>query len=176
MLGTACHEDIQKLLSESLDDQWVDVEWYLNTFFSNKEFKITRSGYECKISFQNPPIKFACDGIIKIGEEYYLLEIKTSEYGSFSDLSAPKEQHIDQVMCYCALLGLHHALVFYQERSNGDTKCFEVNVSDNDINAIFERFERVLQNVKDNIAPPRLPSGDQWCSYCKYKLRCKQWG
>ena len=126
--------------------------------------------------FYDPPIRFACDGIVKIGDEYYLLEIKTSEYSSFKSLDAPKEQHIDQVKCYCSLLGLRKALVFYIERSTGETKCFEVVLSDEDVAKTFEKIRRVLQSVEDNVAPPRLPSGDYWCTYCKYKIRCSQWG
>ena len=176
MLGTACHEDMQKLLCESIGDQWVDVADYLASSGVPYDYTVTHEGYECKIEFYDPPIRFACDGIVKIGDEYYLLEIKTSEYSSFKSLDAPKEQHIDQVKCYCSLLGLRKALVFYIERSTGETKCFEVVLSDEDVAKTFEKIRRVLQSVEDNVAPPRLPSGDYWCTYCKYKIRCSQWG
>ena len=176
MLGTACHEDIQRLLSTSIGDQWIDVEDYLNWVKPPYKYEVVKDGYESKITFQNPPIRFACDGIVKIGQEYYLLEIKTSEYSSFKELNKPKDQHIDQVICYCSLLGLKKALVLYIERSTGETKCFEVNVSNEQVQETFDRIHRVMQSVEDNVAPPRLPNGDYWCTFCKYKKRCKQWG
>lgn len=175
MLGTACHEDIQKLLSESIGEQWVDVKDYLEVNPPKFSYSLTKSGYETRVKFTDPPINFSCDGIVKIGNEYHLLEIKTSEYNSFKDLNNPKEQHIDQVKCYCALLGLKKALVLYVERNNGETKCFEVNVSDEEIQEVYDRISRVIQSVEDQVAPPKLPSGDYWCTYCKYKQRCKQW-
>lgn len=181
MLGTACHEEIQKNLKNAIGDQWVDVPTFLTS-----AHKLSRDPYdyvirkygelETQIEFFNPPVKFSCDGIIKIGGEFYLLEIKTSEYQSFKALKEPKPQHIDQIKCYCSLLELHKALVLYQDRLYGDTKCYEITVQDYEMHEIYDRMNKILDYVDKNIAPPRLPSGDYWCTYCKYKKRCSQWG
>ena len=177
ILGTACHEEIQSNLKNSIGDQWVDVTEYLKTHELSHEYQINKHGeLETQIEFFDPPVKFSCDGIIKIGEDFYLLEIKTSEYQSFKSLKEPKPQHIDQVKCYCSLLEISKALVLYQDRLYGDTKCYEVIVQDYEMREIFDRMSKVLSYVEMNIAPPRLPNGDYWCNYCKYKQRCKQWG
>lgn len=177
VLGTASHIEIQTNLKNSIGNQWVDVKDYLSNHVLSHGYQINHHGeLETQIEFFNPPVKFSCDGLLNIGNTFYLLEIKTSESSSFSKLSEPKLQHIDQVKCYCALLELHHALVLYQDRLYGQTKCFEVNVSNNDSKEIFDRMNRVMDFVNKNIAPPRLPKGDFWCTYCKYKKRCNQWG
>ena len=177
MLGTACHEEIQANLKSVIGDQWVDVSDYLDAHTLSHDYKIMKHGeLETRIEFLNPPVRFSCDGLLKFGDEYYLLEIKTSEYQAFKSLKAPKEQHIDQIKCYCSLLEIHKALVLYQDRLYGTTKCYEVKVTDYEMGEIFNRMNRVLEYVDKNIAPPKLPSGDYWCSYCKYKQRCKQWG
>lgn len=181
MLGTACHQEIQTNLKNAIGDQWVDVATYLTVVHKLSrepyDYKIRQHGeLETQIEFFNPPVKFSCDGIIKIGGEFYLLEIKTSEYQSFKSLKEPKPQHIDQIKCYCSLLELHKALVLYQDRLYGDIKCYEITVQDYEMKEIFDRMDRVMDYVNKNIAPPGLPSGDYWCSYCKYKQRCKQWG
>ena len=176
-IGTACHEIIQKRLSESLKDNWIEVSTYLEENPVPYQYKVTKdSKYETKVEFLDPPVRFAVDGIVKFGDEYYLLEIKTSEYNSFKALSEPKPNHIDQVKCYCSLLNIDKALVFYLDRQYGATKCFEVHVPDYEKEEVFKKMEHVLQCIKDNIAPARLPQGDYWCSYCKYKKRCEQWG
>ena len=177
MLGTACHEEMQSNLKHAIGNQWVNVSDYLTEHPLSHEYKINNRGeLETQIEFLNPPVKFSCDGILKIGNEFYLLEIKTSEYQSFKVLKQPKDQHIDQVKCYCSLLELHKALVVYQDRLYGSIKCYELKVSDYEMSEIFNRMSKVLEYVNKNIAPPKLPSGDYWCTYCKYKKRCKQWG
>ena len=177
MLGTACHLEIQSNLKNSIGDQWVDVEEYLKVKNISHPYEIVRkTEFETNIQFLNPPVKFSCDGIIKLNEKYYLLEIKTSEHQSFKTLREPKSQHIDQIKCYCSLLELNDAIVLYQDRLYGETKCYELHVADYEMRDIFARMENVMEYVKKNIAPPRLDNTDYWCVYCKYTKRCKQWG
>jgi len=181
MLGTACHQEIQRNLKEAIGDQWVDVATFLTVVHKPPvepyDYTIRNSGeLETQIEFFNPPVKFSCDGILKIAGEFYLLEIKTSEYQSFKVLKEPKPQHIDQIKCYCSLLNLHKALVLYQDRLYGDLKCYEITVTDYEMNEIFQRMYYVMDCVKNNIAPKRLDKGDYWCKYCNYKSTCKQWG
>ncbi len=177
MLGTACHLEFQSNLKSSMSEYWVDVCEYLEEYDLDHEFVVSaKSEFETQLEFLSPPVKFSCDGILKFGDTYYLLEIKTSEYQSFKTLDKPKSQHIDQITCYCALLELEHALVVYQDRLYGDIKCYELNISLQDRYDVFKRMERVIDNVRSNIAPPKLAENDYWCTYCKYKKRCDQWG
>lgn len=177
MVGTACHENTQRILKESLKDGWVDVSTFLKSHDTRYPCQISKCGeYETRIKIADPPVNFACDGILNIDGDFYLLEIKTSEYQSFTKLKGPKDQHLDQIKCYCTLLNLDKALVLYIDRMYGDTKCFEVFVKEYEKDSICNRMERVLDYVKLNLAPPKLKSDDGWCQYCKYKQRCKSWG
>lgn len=177
-MGTACHEMIQKRLSAKLGDDWIDVESYMKDNVSYS-YSVTRKGYECLIEMTEPyPVRFACDGIVYMGGQLYLLEIKTSEFKSFSDLVEPKQQHIDQIKSYCALLGLDRALVLYVDRQYGGTKCFEIEVTYSDKASVFKKMDTVLAAVDAHIAPDGLPIGDPWCSsnMCPYYKKCKEWG
>ena len=62
------------------------------------------------------------------------------------------------------------------DRLYGETKCYEVTVSPEDMQEIYDRMDRVMKYVNQNVAPPRLDKSDYWCTYCKYANRCKQWG
>jgi len=176
-VGTACHRIIQENLENWLGDDWIDVESYLRTSNRPYSFSCTKSGSETNVIIEYPPIKFSPDGIIRYGDKLYLLEIKTSEYSSFDKLTDPKPQHVDQIKCYCTLLGLSDALVLYQDRQYGDFKCYEVHILDYEMQAIWDMFKEVLDCVKKNIAPSKLPGRDPWCTpaHCRYYNKCKEW-
>lgn len=175
-IGTACHQHIQEILSTKLSQNWIDVEDYLKSAQRPYEYSCVKGDYETKIEIVDPPIKFAPDGILLYQGQYRLLEIKTSEYSSFEKLTAPKPQHIDQIKCYCTLLGLHNALVVYQDRIYGSLKCYEVKVTDTDMQQIWDMFKEVQDCVRKNTAPPK-PENTRYCSpnYCRYYNKCKEW-
>ena len=143
VIGTACHENIQKHLSEKLGCDWISVEDHLkeNEDLKNRyDWKLETSGYETRISISNPPIRFACDGLFRWKGKKYLLEIKTSEFSSFDELTEPKERHVDQIKCYSYLLGVPDVLVLYQDRQYGGLKCYEMHVSSSDWKYVENKF------------------------------------
>ena len=177
-VGTARHTVIQNNLKELFQENWIDVEEFLNDTNNPHDYVCTKSenGLETLIEFKDYPVRFAVDGIVKIDGEYYLLEIKTSEHNSFADLTDPKSIHIDQVKCYCALLGIKKVLMVYEDRQYGDLKCYELQMKQYELDDIFKSMDTILEMVQCNLAPERLPKGDYMCSNCKYKQKCKDWG
>lgn len=181
-IGTACHRWIQRNLKESLGDNWIDVEDYLATAWRDNgyQYNCTKSddGYETLVEIVHPyPIKFACDGIIRWKGKLYLLEIKSSEFSSFDDLTDPKEEHVPQINCYASLLNLHDVLVLYIDRQYGGLKCYEKNLPQYVLDDVKFNLDDVLDHVKSNLAPDGLPKGDPWCSSsrCIYYKKCKSW-
>ena len=177
-VGTACHEIIQENLSHIYGDDWIDVSEYVKHANLPYQVNCTKSGYETRVEIENPPVKFACDGILRINGIYYLLEIKTSEYSSFDKLVNPKDHHMTQIITYGSLLNLDKALVLYQERQYGGTKCFEVTIDSLQKQEVIDGMKSVMEMVEANIAPPGLPVGDYWCtpSMCKYYKKCQEYG
>lgn len=176
-IGTALHTAIQHNLSEYLEKDWIDVADYLVCKNPPYKYQCTRGDYETLVEIQNPPVKFAPDGLIRYKGKVRLLEIKSSDHTSFEKLSAPKPQHVDQVKTYATLLDLDDCLMLYVDRQYGNYKCFEVGISDDDKLNVWNTFTEVMHCVETNIAPPRLPSGDVWCnpSRCRYFYKCKEW-
>ena len=181
-VGTACHEAIQKRLSENLGSDWIEVQDWINSnpeLFSSYEMNITKEGYESRVEMTKPfPIRFGCDGIIRFKDKVRLLEIKTSEFSSLNDLIEPKPIHIDQIKCYSMLLHIPDVLFLYQDRNYGGLKCFEVNVTLQDWESLRQRMWKVMDLVEANIAPEGLPKDDAACSQnmCPYWKVCKSWG
>ena len=175
-LGTCCHERLQSHIKEMLPTAWVELADYLETKPEIKEkVVLEKDGYETKVSMNSPPVRFACDGILKIEDKYYLLEIKTSEGSSFSHLTGPKPNHVDQVNCYCALLDIEDVIMIYQERNYGTVKSYQFSVPKYQRTEILHKMKYIMECVDNNIAPEKLPYGDLSCSGCSYQSKCKLW-
>lgn len=176
-LGTACHENLQSLLSDRLGEDWLDIEKYLDSIKPKFTYTVEKHGLEWRVAIENPSIRFACDGIVRWKGKIYLLEIKTSEHSSFEDLIGPKEIHIAQVKSYASLFGIKDILMVYQDRQYGSLKCFEVHVSEVDMQITWDTFNYIIDMADKNLPPAGLPSGDSRCSssMCPYYKKCKEW-
>lgn len=179
-IGTAIHRIVQSNLKECLQDDYVEVDKFLEQFPISHRYSIEKSpdSLEYLIELTDPPVRFACDGIVKLGGDYYLLEIKSSEFSSFDALTGPKAEHIEQVKCYCSLLELSKVLFLYVDRQYGGIKVYEYKVNDVDKKTILDAMSDVQSAVRSMIPPQPLPKGDKWCSsaMCPYYSKCSEWG
>lgn len=179
-IGTACHRMIQSNLRDALGEDWISVTDYLNTHDIGHTYitKEVDDGLETQVEFTDVPIRFACDGIIRWKGKLYLLEIKSSEYSSFDDLTDPKSEHLEQIKCYSTMLKLSGVIVIYIDRQYGGLKFYEETISESEMDNIRNTIQHIIDCVDANIAPDRLPTGDSWCSpnRCKWYKKCKEWG
>lgn len=177
VMGTACHEEIQRNLSQLYGSNWLNVGDYIKTIYPEGTYTVTNNGFETLIEFFNPPVRFAVDGLIQFPGEKILLEIKSSDHGSFIELTDPKPKHIYQAKTYCALLKVDRIIFMYQDRQYGDIKCFEVRVPQYEKDAILKQMTEIQEMVDANLAPEGLPKGDSRCSsnMCPYYKKCKSW-
>lgn len=174
-MGIACHQVIQTNLKAALGPDWVEVPDFLKEHPIPYEYKLETAGLETRVAISDPPIRFACDGIIKWKGNTYLLEIKTADYASFADLTDPKSVHLDQIACYSAILNLPDVLVIYQDRQNGDIKCYEKHIASDTLDSVIATMRDIQKMAQCNLAPDKLPSGDYMCNNCEYKVKCSQW-
>lgn len=179
-LGTAIHRIVQSNLKKALQDDWISVSDYLSTVDIGHEvtLNVVDKGLETQIEFKDMPLRFACDGIIRLKGQYYLVEIKTVEFSAFRNLTDVKPEHVDQIKCYGTMLKLKHVIVIYVDRQYGGMKMYELTLSDRDMDQTHATIDSIIEAVDTNIAPARLPNGDTWCSSnrCKFYRVCKQWG
>lgn len=177
-LGSAIHENIQSRLRDHLGTSFLDVPNYLQEYVTDHQYSFKQNGLETQIKLEDIPIQFACDGLVELNGEIFLLEIKTVEYESWKNLSGIKQEHIDQIICYCSLLHLDQALVIYIDRRYGNIKCYQLSVKESDKIACLDTIQDILHLANTNIAPEGLPSNDVWCSKgrCPYFNKCETFG
>lgn len=175
-MGTACHNMIQEALCRA--PYWVDVADYISTLPDPDRYSLRRRGYEVQIELRQPPIRFSCDGILDIDDQYVLLEIKSCDHASFMDLTNPKTQHVYQAKGYATLLSLCKVVFLYIDRQYGDVKCYEIPVTAEDSTSIVNMFDRVQKLADAHLVPEPLPKGDTWCSpsMCAYYKKCAEYG
>lgn len=174
MIGDACHIYIQSLLKETLGEDWIDVGEYLKGINTPYEYTTEVDGYETHVAINDPPICFSVDGIIKYRGKLYLIEIKSLEHNSFSEIFEPRERDVSQTATYQLLLGIEDVMYIYIDRLYGNVKCFEYRNSIKPFDDIVNHCREIKQMADAMIAPPKcyLPSV---CSMCEYKQRCKEW-
>lgn len=181
-MGDSIHYNVQKNLRSLSSFKFVSVEDYLKKFpiHYKYELEISDNYMETKIRIldENLPVQMSCDGILEYKNRYYILEIKSSEYSSWGNLTNPKPEHIDQIKMYSAILGIKDALAFYVERQYGGLKCFELNFKQNEIDSVYDRINKIVDCVNKNICPEPLNKNDSWCkpNRCIYFNTCKIFG
>ena len=180
-VGTALHRMIQDTLSQKLGVDWVNVEEYVKEHVpDSKLYKVTLSddSLEYQIEASDPPVRFACDGIIRWKDEYVLLEIKSSEFSSWSELTDPKPQHVDQTKCYCAMLNLNRVFFLYIDRQYGGVKCYDIRHPSNNREEILSEMKEIQEMAEYHLCPESLPRGDSWCTpgHCRYYQKCAEYG
>ena len=176
VVGTALHEYIQGNLEKAFGEDWVDVETFLQENPIPYKYSLKKNNHETLVEIPEIPIKFACDGILRINGKYYLLEIKSSEYNSWDELTTSKSHHLDQIKTYCTILNISNVLTLYIDRQYGDIKSYEHTISFVDMQSIRDKIDRVKRMAEANLAPDKLSTGDYMCSNCEYKKKCKEWG
>ncbi len=181
VVGTSLHKMIQETLKDCLGSSWIDVETYIKqNLCSPTLYRCTQSidSLETQVELTDPPVRFACDGIIYWKGEYVLVEIKSSEFSSWQDLTDPKPQHIDQTKCYCALLNIHRVFFIYIDRQYGGVKCYDVKYTSTELDCVWSDMHDVQEMAEYHLCPEPLPKGDSWCteSHCKYYKKCAEYG
>ncbi len=115
------------------------------------------------------------DGVVKIEEVTYVLELKTINSNNFRQITAPKDAHKQQAHAYMKVLGLKWAIVLYLEK---DRHQFKEYVIPFDPTFYEKHVAKRIDNwfkVRDSKTPPPK-EGDSPnmmpCSWCAFKRVC----
>ena len=183
--GTFIHEYTQSIIYRmntiGLNWEFVDVGEYIKKKNLSLEI-ITPSDfengiYETKLYSKEYNFRFLCDGIIKINNQYFILEIKSISNGGLFRLKGVPEKYKPQAISYVSLLGIKSVLFLFIDRDLFNKKTFLFTPTKNDKVQWQVDIKKALDCVKNNIIPAKPSNADRsFCEYCNYKNYCDSIG
>lgn len=173
--GTSRHEYLQeaiiKLCQENKRYEWIDVEQYI------KEKKIfwldvvKKVGTETKCYHKILNLSFMCDGIVKIDNEYYVLELKTESTFKFQSRKDVVDTHLTQGCCYSLSFGINNVLYLYENRDCGRKKIFNKRITEKmHQERVIDRIFECDNYVNELKVPEKEKTSN--CQYCAYSDQC----
>lgn len=182
-IGTSVHQLVQQRLIKFLGNDWIKTSSYLSDnkdeiiWAKEDNYSVEENGLETKVHIFKPDVSFSVDGIVKMNDKIYLLEIKSVESTVLQKLDEPREKDKDQIKTYCSLLHLNDVLLLYVDRSYGWTKCFSIHQPDYVLDNVWNQLLDLEEISKSDVAPEGLKDkNDLWCRDCQYRHACNQYG
>lgn len=161
---------ITKMKGNGFDCEWVDVETYIkDNNLTNLEV-VSKKEYETTVHNKELDLLFLCDGIVKIGGQYYIVEIKTESANSFYNRMAVAEEHKHQAACYSISFKINRVIFVYENRDLCLKKAFLFTVSQALKNEVIGMIERCNEYVSKKELPVKIVCKS--CNYCDYKKKC----
>ncbi|MCX6724361.1 MAG: PD-(D/E)XK nuclease family protein [Candidatus Staskawiczbacteria bacterium] len=115
------------------------------------------------------------DAILCIGNENYVLDIKSINSMIFRKMSAPKEENIYQIQLYLHFFNIKKGILLYIDKDQQEMKEFFVDYDETLCKSLLDKFYALKDQVEKGVLPARLAGfpRDWQCSYCPFKDICK---
>lgn len=180
--GSDRHEHIQNTIAymynSGMDIEWLDVGRYVYAHPELKTEIVEKQGMETKL--YNPLIsaRFLCDGLVRIKDKLYIVEIKTMnsrKYAKAEQKGSMLDEHIEQATAYSIALGVNDVLYIYENRDNSQIRVYERHILDLHKQALINKIYTIQTYKQNNQIPPKTEDISK-CTYCEYKNRCAKDG
>lgn len=115
------------------------------------------------------------DAILCIGNENYVLDIKSINSMIFRKMSAPKEENVYKVQLYMHYFNIKKGILLYVDKDQQELKEFFLDYDEALCKSLLDKFYALKDQVEKNVVPARLPDYPRnWqCNYCQFKDICK---
>ncbi len=115
------------------------------------------------------------DAILCIGNENYVLDIKSMNSMIFRNLGAPKEENVFQIQLYMHYFNIKKGILLYIDKDRQEMKEFFVDYDEALCTGLLDKFSALKDQVEKDILPSRLADYPRnWqCNYCAFKDICK---
>lgn len=177
--GSDIHERIQQAVStmksNAIDCEYVDIEKFINSRELKDVRVVAKSGMETKLFHSGLNMSFMCDGIIRYGGKYYIMELKTETSNKFFMRKEVDPKHYNQATAYSIAFGLNDVIFVYISRDTLDMKSFMFHATDEMKQELTARIMECDNYVKSGKVPPKpVEEGPKLCNYCSYKTLCRK--
>lgn len=115
------------------------------------------------------------DAILCIGNENYVLDIKSINSMIFRKMQEPKEENVYQIQLYLHFFNIKKGILLYIDKDQQEMKEFFVDYDEALCKGLLDKFYLLKDQVEKNVLPDRLSEYPRnWqCSYCPFKETCK---
>ncbi|MCX6723391.1 MAG: Dna2/Cas4 domain-containing protein [Candidatus Staskawiczbacteria bacterium] len=116
------------------------------------------------------------DAILCVGNENYVLDIKSMNSMIFRKLEAPKEENVYQIQLYLHYFNIKKGILLYIDKDQQSMKEFFVDYNEELCKSLLDKFYTLKDQVENNVLPTRLEDYPKnWqCNYCQFKDICKK--
>ena len=154
---------ITRMKSCGFNCEWVDVETYIKEHNLTYLEVVSKKEYETTVHHKELDLLFLCDGLVKIGNTYYIIEIKTENSISFSTRKDVAEEHKHQAACYSISLGISNVIFIYENRDYCNKKVFLFTVDLALKQEVLGLIAKCNEYVSKKQLPIKIP-----CKACTY--------
>lgn len=144
----------------------------------NQEVELLKSEFPLKIEEKDFTISGRVDDLIlvKASGKNVLVEVKSTKDIKF--VKAPQRSHEMQLVFYMHASGVHNGVILYVDKSNLQSKTFEVPYTKEKADEILGRFKSLNDSLVNNSMPEaeaKKSKETTWmCKYCEYADKCKK--
>lgn len=132
-----------------------------------------KNRFEVLLLHTKYPIRFRCDGMLRIDGKFYVLEIKTERQSKNSFRIAPDPKHAKQGITYEMSLKPDGGIIWlYEGRDALEPKTF-LQLPDEQACKENEAYIANIVAKKDTPWLLEIPPASA-CTYCEYKAKCKE--
>ena len=142
----------------------------------NPHVELLKSEVPFRLEIDDFTISGRIDDLLLVKEDgkNVLIEVKSSKNIFYQN--EPSHSHVMQLQLYMYATGEHTGVVLYVDKSNLQTKAFEVEYNEATALQIIERFKRLHAALQNNTLPAdeaKLARELNWlCRFCEYKDKC----
>lgn len=115
------------------------------------------------------------DAILCIGNENYVLDIKSMNSMIFRKLLEPKLENVYQIQLYLHFFNIKKGILLYIDKDQQEMKEFFVDYDEALCKGLLDKFYALKDQVEKNLVPAKLEDYPRnWqCNYCAFKDTCK---
>ena len=128
------------------------------------------------LSDELPMFQGHADAIIVVGNERWVLEIKSANAASFAKLKKEgfmrwRSQYYDQVQCYIGMLGLGNAVILVLNKDNSELYEESIKFDKTHYELLCERARRI---ISAKVPPERISYSPMFylCKQCSFSKVC----
>ena len=115
------------------------------------------------------------DAVLSVGNELYVLDIKSINSFLFKGLFKPKEENLAQIQLYLHFFKIEKGLLLYVNKDTQELKEFSVIYNSDFSNQLLKDLSLLKEKIEADTIPARLlnyPENKE-CQFCQFREICK---